>query len=81
MVDGHTLKYMKKELYQPMICTRSSRDVWEKEGGKDLYQKAKERVFKILKEHQPEPLEEAVLREMRRIVEMAEKEITGMTTV
>jgi trimethylamine--corrinoid protein Co-methyltransferase len=44
----HTRTYMRKEHYEPTLSNRESREKWEKQGSKDIFQKAKERVEEIL---------------------------------
>jgi trimethylamine--corrinoid protein Co-methyltransferase len=80
LLDKHTLKYMRTEIYQPMICTRSTRAAWEERGEKDLYQKAKEKAVSILEGHKLKPLDDGVVKEMRRIAEIAQNEITSVST-
>ncbi len=80
LIDEHTLKYYKTEHFRPKIFTRVRRELWEAEGAKDLNEKAKERIYSILKEHKPEPPDEAVVKEMRAIVKEAEREIQKTST-
>jgi trimethylamine--corrinoid protein Co-methyltransferase len=81
LTDKHTLKYFRTEYFKPKTFTRSLRATWESEGAKDLSERAKERVNRILKEYKPVPLPEAVAKEMRLISENAEREITEVTTI
>jgi trimethylamine--corrinoid protein Co-methyltransferase len=78
--DEHTRRYFKTEYYKPKVFTYARRKAWESEGGKDLYERARERVKTILREHKPTPLDKAVEKELRVIVESAEREIKGMST-
>lgn len=81
LTDEHTMKYFKTEYFRPKVITHAPREIWKSEGGKDLYERAKERVNNILKEHKPVSLSEAVVTELRSIAESAEREITEATTV
>lgn len=81
LADEHTLRHFRAAYYRPTILTRSSREDWEAGGGKNLYEKARERAINILKEHKPPLLEESVVKELRAISERAEQEIQEMTTV
>jgi len=69
----HTLKHLKREQYLPKIIKREKREEWEKAGSKDLWKIAREEVKKILKEHQPEPLDKDVEKELEKIVKEIEK--------
>ena len=80
LIDEHTVKYFRTEFFKPKIFTRSSRDSWELDGSKSVDEKASERVKNILKEHYPDPLPEEASKKMRSISEMAEREITEVTT-
>lgn len=44
----HTRNHMRKEHYQPTLSNRKLRERWEKEGSKDTFMRAKERVEEIL---------------------------------
>ena len=79
--DPHTLKYFKSEYFRPKIATSTSRDAWEADGRKDLYQKARERAIKILKEYQTPVLKESIIGDLRSIMVSAEREIITTTTV
>jgi len=80
LTDKHTLKYCRTEYFKPKIFIYSKRNTWELEGGKDLYERAKERVKLILREHIPTPLDETVVKELRLISEEAEREIKEIST-
>lgn len=61
----HTLKYLEKEHYLPIIINRQKREKWERAGSKDLREVAREEAKRILKEHQPEPLDRSVEEDSR----------------
>ncbi len=48
VANRHTRTYMRREHYAPTLSNRKSREKWEKQGSKDIFQKAKGRVEKIL---------------------------------
>jgi trimethylamine--corrinoid protein Co-methyltransferase len=68
MTDDTTIKYLRTDYYQPKILNRLSRQEWEKAGRKDINARAKQRIEKLLKEHQPKPLEEGIEKELHRLV-------------
>jgi len=70
--EKHTLQHI-KELYIPELADRKTRGDWRDTGSKDILQRAKEKVKKILEAYRPEPLEEEVQEELSRIVREAEK--------
>lgn len=72
MTDETTIKYLRTDYYQPKILNRLSREEWVKEGSKDINAKSKERILKLMKEHEPIPLADAVGKELRALVEGVE---------
>ena len=73
----HTLDHLEAEEYMPFLSDRQSRELWESKGKRDLKEVAKERVRKVLKEHQPRPLGSSVEDELMRIVHEIEKRELG----
>ncbi|MBY9018463.1 MAG: trimethylamine methyltransferase family protein, partial [Candidatus Lokiarchaeota archaeon] len=60
LAESHTRKHMKSELYMPRLSDRSRRSTWQKKGSKDIIERAREKVNQILKDHQPNKLENAM---------------------
>jgi trimethylamine--corrinoid protein Co-methyltransferase len=59
----------------PEIMDRRMRSNWEGDGGLDMHAKAMLTARKILAEHQPDPIPEGNLAEIRALVAEAEKEL------
>jgi trimethylamine--corrinoid protein Co-methyltransferase len=76
LTQRHTLENFRKEHYIPRILNREKRKTWENAGSKDLREIAREEVKRILKTHQPEPLDRDVEKELKRIIEEVEKRET-----
>ena len=57
LAESHTRKHMRSELYMPRLADRSRRSTWRKKGAKDIIERAREKVNKILEEHHPNELE------------------------
>ncbi|MBC7219418.1 MAG: trimethylamine methyltransferase family protein [Hadesarchaea archaeon] len=76
----HTLKHYKKEIQDAVITDRSSVWIWEKEGKKDMAQRAREMAQNILREHQPTPLPKDVQTKLSEIVKRAEKDALKMSS-
>ena len=70
----HTLKHMNSQS-QPQLLDRRRRSNWEKLGKTDVYQRACEKAREILETHQPDPLQDSVITEIRSIIEETEKEL------
>ena len=69
----HTLKFFEKEQYFPKLSDRKTREVWGREGARELKAVAHERVEKLLQEHQTEPLDKDIEKELLIIVEEIKK--------
>jgi len=69
----HTLRHMRKEQWFPQLLNRDIWEGWSSKNSKDLLTKAREMKQKILKEHEPEPLESRIEDEIDQIVEEAVK--------
>jgi len=72
LTQKHSLQHV-KELYIPELADRKTRGEWRDAGSKDIFERAEERVKKILEVHKPEPLEKGVQEELSRIVKEAER--------
>jgi len=64
-----------KEQFIPELTDRSGYEEWKKAGEKNLVEKAKEKVRKILKEHSVPPLDKDIQKELYSIIKRAEKEL------
>jgi trimethylamine--corrinoid protein Co-methyltransferase len=73
--DRHTLKHLRREYYFSQMANRLSADTWVSAGGLDLRARAAERVCKLLAEPVEPAVPEDVAREMRRLVQHAQKEL------
>ena len=69
-----TFNHMKSQSQAYLIDHRMRED-WDAGGGKDMYQRAHDKLIDILETHKPAPLQDDVLGTIRSIVEAAEKEL------
>lgn len=72
LTQRHTLNNIKTEQVQATIIDRRMRGAWEKRGSKSLIQSANEKAVKLLKTHEPKPLAEDLVKELKQIVKSAE---------
>ena len=72
LTQRHTLKYLETEQVQATIIDRRMRGAWEKRGSKSLIQSANQKAAELLKTHEPQPLPEDLIKELKRIVKSAE---------
>ena len=70
----HTLEHM-QDHSQPELMDRRRREKWQAAGAQDSYQLALEKSRTILPNHQPDPLPENILAELRRIIAATDKEL------
>jgi trimethylamine--corrinoid protein Co-methyltransferase len=68
----HTRRFMRSEQYQPFLSDRNSREEWEAEGGKAIWQKAGEIAQRLIAEHSyqlPQAIRKQILSEIKGIVD------------
>ena len=73
----HTLKHFQSEYFRPKLASKDARARWEKLGSKSIVEVARERVKKILAEHQPLPLDADASKKVEEIVKTATKTLTA----
>jgi len=69
----HTLAHLKEEHVIPELADRKKYETWESEDRKDIKKRAREKVKRILKDHEPEPLDKDIEKRIRDIVKKIEK--------
>ena len=67
LAQEHTLKHMRSHS-RPALIDRSDMETWRASGATDSYQRALEKTRDILQHHQPDPLPDKVLADIRSIV-------------
>ena len=72
LTQRHTLNHIETEQVQATIIDRRMRGAWEKKGSKSLIQSANQKAADLLKTHEPKPLPESLIKELKRIVKSAE---------
>lgn len=68
LAHEHTLRYFKEEQYFTQLSDRTMRDIWNRNGSKEIRERAIEKSRKILKEHHPSPLPKEVQKELEKEV-------------
>jgi len=71
--EKHTRTHYLNEHDLSKLSDRNTREAWEKAGSKDIIQRAKETVKQKLRDHQIEPLETSIAKELEEIIRVAEK--------
>jgi len=74
--EQHTAEHFRKELWLPnSTWTRDTFDAWQNTGEKSMADRIQSEVNHILTTHQPEPIDEALAKELDRIVASAKREL------
>jgi trimethylamine--corrinoid protein Co-methyltransferase len=69
LTEDHTFENFESANFLPNLLDRSRFDAWEGAGARDMYRRCNDEARRILKEHQPTPKTEEVLKEIERIVQ------------
>ena len=72
----HTLQHFQDEYFFPTLANRASRFQWKKKGGRSIVEVAREKVKKILAEHEPPDLDKNVKNQLQKILKTATKKLT-----
>ena len=65
----HTMDHLHSEQVQAKLLDRRMRGGWEKKGSKDLHQVSVDKAKDILANHKPEPLEDGLEAELKKIAQ------------
>ncbi len=78
LMHEHTLRHHRKELWFPSpIWTRETFDAWQAGGQQTVTDRAQRQVDTILTQHQPEPMDPTLSKEIDRIVAAARRELVA----
>ena len=76
LASGHTLRYLRRERWEPKLTDRNKWSTWQTQtGGKDMRERAKNKVREILDSHRPRYIEEDKAREIDAIAAAAQSEV------
>ncbi len=76
LAEPHTAEHFRSELWLPNnTWTRDTFDAWQNSGGKSMTERIQSEVNHVLTTHQPEPIDEALAKELDRIVDSAKREL------
>ncbi|MBS7655922.1 trimethylamine methyltransferase family protein [Candidatus Bathyarchaeota archaeon] len=64
----HTLKFLLEEHWMPSLIDRRRYEFWKAENAKDMLTRAREKLQKILKEHESEPLPEEIKQKLTNVI-------------
>jgi len=76
LAEEHTVRHFREEMWLPSsVWTRQPYDLWHSEGATSFADRLRGRVRDILASHPAQPLDEALSREIDRIVAAAKREL------
>jgi trimethylamine--corrinoid protein Co-methyltransferase len=76
LAEEHTARHFREELWLcSQLWTRQSFDAWENDGSKSFAERIEDELQRILTTHKPEPIDEALAREVDKIVECAKRQL------
>lgn len=73
MGSRHTLDHMRRDLWMPELSDRNVYDNWVRLGSKDMRERAREKVSRILADRHVKPLEKEQEAEIERILSRAKR--------
>ncbi len=77
LLEDHTSDRMKTAHVLPKFIDRDNRSEWVKNGSVTFIDSATKKAIDIIENHKAKPLPDTVLKELRAIVEQADKVMTG----
>jgi len=72
--EDHTFEHYRTEFWLPKLLDRSNYETWAEAGKKTLNDRLQEKMNHILETHHAAPIDPNVMKEMKRIIERADKE-------
>ena len=78
LAERHTVKHFRQELWRPKYLNRDNPETWEKKGSKRYAERVTQKAKDILTTHQPQPLPDGVIEQIRTIAERAERQLASM---
>ncbi len=76
LAEEHTVKHFRRELWLPgPAWTRQPWELWEAAGCSSMADRLSGEVDRVLAKHNPEPIDEALAKEVDRIVQFAIREL------
>ena len=73
--EMHTVEHFRKELWFPDLLDRAYWPNWLNDGARSMHQRCIEEKDRLLREHEPEPLDDNTDREITKIVESARRNL------
>jgi trimethylamine--corrinoid protein Co-methyltransferase len=76
LMEDHTQKLFRSEHFMTKLASLEKRDIWLKEGSKEMVDRARERTKTILKKHKPRDVDPELKKELDAFcTEVAERDL------
>ena len=72
LAERHVMDHLATEQIQATVIDRRVREDWQADGSKSLRQVANQKARTLLETHTPDPLPDAMVKELKKIVRKAE---------
>ena len=79
--EEHTVRHYRQELWRPLYANRDTPDIWAAKGARRYGDIVAAKAEDVLANHEPRPLPEAILEEVRRIADGASQSLAGTSFV
>ena len=73
LAERHVMDHLATEQIQATVIDRRVREDWQADGAKSLRQVANQKAKTLLETHTPDPLPDAMVKELKKIVRKAEE--------
>ena len=77
LLEEHTVRHFRQELWRPGLLTRQPYARWQEDGAGDITQRVRAKVRRIAEEHQAQPLPGARLAALERPRRQADADLAG----
>jgi trimethylamine--corrinoid protein Co-methyltransferase len=76
VTDDHTLTHYRTDFWFPNLLDRTNHETWVAGGEKTLFERVQAMMNQILDTHQPVPIEDRSLEEMKKIIKRADDRVS-----
>ncbi|MCK5094426.1 MAG: trimethylamine methyltransferase family protein, partial [Spirochaetes bacterium] len=68
LMEEHTLKHFKEEIFTARLADRRRRHRWQEDGGLDMAARARNTAKTILETHHPSPIDDYTKKELEKAI-------------
>lgn len=76
LAEEHTVRHFRRELWFPQLLDRRFFQSWADDGRKDMAARCREMKDRVLREHEPVPMDDGVRKAVDKLVEDARRHLT-----